>query len=134
MVSLSPNFRKWAGRISLILGTATFMIGGMFIALQVKAMITPEAQKTIEELYDLKKANGVTLRSLNTVKMKKELELATINRQIADVQEENARADICIDQLQSGKDERCDVDTMTTSGEASSSSSSSTSSEEDLGF
>lgn len=117
MVSLSPKFRKWFGRITLITGSVAATVGCMVLALQVQAMLTPQAEKTILELYDVKKANGVTLRSLNTQKMKKELELAKIDSQIAEVREQNARADICIDRLQRGGDETCDLDSMETSRE-----------------
>jgi len=108
----SRKFKKWSGRIALIATSVGMTISVMLLALQVQAMFTPEAQKTMDELYDLKKANSVTLRSLNTVKMRKELELAKIDSQLALIREINLRADICIDKLQQGSEETCDIEKL----------------------
>lgn len=126
MVFSSPNSQQeseketgkqknWLQHAPLIVGTVALTVVGMIASLQVMAMLTPEAQKTINELYDLKKENGVELRELNTKKMQQELDLAESKRKIAEIEEMNARADVCIDKLQDGSDETCDPETLKTS-------------------
>lgn len=119
---LTPAVKKWAKRIGSTLAIALGTVGCMLLVVNVQAMFTPEAEKNIEELYDVKKANGVTLRSLNTVKMQQELDLARTNRQLAEVTEQNARVDVCIDKLQKGEDTKCNTETLKVSDSTSSGS------------
>jgi hypothetical protein len=113
-----PNDKKWHTHVPLIAGTVVLTVVAMLASLQVKAMLTPEAQKTMEELYDVKKANSVALRDLNAKKAHQELILSQTKTEIAKVEEMNARVDVCITKLQSGEehaDDKCDPETFTTS-------------------
>lgn len=108
--------------VGTVFATVLLMLGG----LHVRAMMTPEAQKTMEELYDIKKDNGVELRELNTTKAQQELALSQTKTEIAKVEEMNARIEVCITKLQDGdehNDETCDPETFTLSEKTSSGSS-----------
>ncbi len=126
--------RKWLQRLPIIVGTVVVTVVGMIVSLQVKAMFTPEVQKTMEQLYDLKKVNGVSLRDLNTTRAQQELALSQTKSAIADTEQQNARIDVCINSLQSGgeaNDGTCDPATLkvslTSSGSSAAKSSSSSS-------
>lgn len=132
---MPPSTNKWYERAPLIAGTVALTVVCMLAGLQAKAMLTPEAQKTMEELYDIKKDNGVALRNLNTTKVQQELALSQTKTEIAKVEELNARVEVCITKLQDGdenNDAKCDPETFTTS--VSETSTGSVESSSSLGF